>query len=70
MSGQNDERRIHDYLDGRLDAGDRAAFEARLSADEALARRIEELRGVGTALRSPTPELSPGFYARARARFR
>lgn len=63
------DRRIHDYLDGRLSESERAEFEARLADDAGLAERVQRYREIGGALRDDDAELSPGFYARARAEF-
>ncbi len=60
---------LQDYLDGRLDNEARAEFEALMESDPELAERVESYRGIGQALRDEEPELSPGFYSRARARF-
>jgi hypothetical protein len=64
-----EDRRIHDYLDGRLSASERAAFEARLETDPDLAERVRSYRDLGSALRDGDDGLSPGFYTRARAEF-
>ena len=69
MSRDNLEREIHDYLDGRLSAVERVAFEQRLTTDPSLARRLASYGEVRRALREATIEPPPGFYARARARF-
>jgi len=69
MSGRTDDRLLQDYLDGRLEDRERAAFEERLSHEPGLARKLEACREIGRALREDEPELSPGFYTRARARF-
>jgi hypothetical protein len=60
---------IQDYLDDRMSAGERRAFEERLTADGELARRVGDLRAVSQALRHETPDLPPGFYTRLRSRF-
>ncbi len=60
---------LHDYLDGRLSAEERAKAEARLREDDGLARRVAELREIGRTLRADPAELSPGFYTRAKTRF-
>lgn len=61
--------RLQDYIDGRLSADECAAFEKRLRDDPRLAQRLESARSVRAALREETPELSAGFYARARRDF-
>jgi hypothetical protein len=63
------EEMLQDYLDGRLTAEQRAEIETLLGSDEELAGRVEAYREQGRALREDGPELSPGFYTRARARF-
>ncbi len=65
---QDIEARIQDYLDGRLDAGERAAFERKLEGDAALRARVRDLQAAGDALRTGA-ELPPGFHVRARERF-
>ena len=60
---------LHDYLDGRLSAEERAKAETRLREDDGLARRVAELREIGRTLRADPAELSPGFYTRAKTRF-
>lgn len=69
MTRDRNEDRIQDYLDGRLSGAERADFEARLRQDPELARRLDDYRKIGQALREEEPVLSPGFYTRARARF-
>jgi hypothetical protein len=64
-----DERKLQDFLDGRMTDGERAAFQERLERDPELAHRVEAYREIGGALRGGDEELSPGFYTRARARF-
>ena len=63
------DRWLHDYLDGRLSAEERAKAEARLREDDGLARRVAELREIGRTLREDPAELPPGFYTRAKTRF-
>ncbi len=63
------EGRLHDYLDGRLSAEEREAVERLLAEDPALARRVEDWRELGRALREGQQELSPDFHARLRRRF-
>jgi hypothetical protein len=63
------EELLQDYLDGRLSPDARERFEAEIKGDAALAARIEAYREQRRALRTDVPDLSPGFYARARARF-
>jgi hypothetical protein len=60
---------LQDYLDGRLSQGRRKEFEALLERDAELTGRVEACRELGRTLRDDGPELSPGFYTRARARF-
>jgi len=60
---------LQDFLDHRLSPDAREEFEARLEHEPELARRLEDYRAIGHALRGETEELSPGFYTRARARF-
>jgi hypothetical protein len=60
---------LQDYLDGRLSPEERSEFEALLERDAGLAGRVEACREYGRALREDPPELPPGFYTRARARF-
>jgi hypothetical protein len=60
---------LQDYLDDRLDDKARAELEALLACDAELAGRVESGREIGRALRDEEPELPPGFYTRARARF-
>jgi len=64
-----DDGLLNDYLDERLDSTARAAFEARIARDPALARRVELGREIRRALRADGEEPSPAFYARARERF-
>jgi hypothetical protein len=63
------EELLQDYLDGRLSPEARERFEAEIEGDPELAALIEAYREQGRALREETPDLSPGFYTRARARF-
>jgi len=63
------EEMLQDYLDDRLTAEQRTEFETLLESDAELAGRVEACREQGRALREDAPELSPGFYTRARARF-
>ena len=63
------EEMLQDYLDDRLTAEQRTEFERLLESDAELAGRVEANREQGRALREDAPELSPGFYTRARARF-
>jgi hypothetical protein len=60
---------LQDYLDGRLGDEARAEFEAMMESDPELAERVASYNEFGRALREDEPELSPGFYTRARARF-
>ncbi len=63
------DRLVHEYLDGRLGAAEKAEFEGLLRADADLAARVAFLRRVGEVLRHGSAELPPGFVARARSRF-
>ena len=69
MTSEELEQRLQDYLDGRLTDEEREAFEGRIAGDPELARRVEDYRRLGRALREAPAELPPGFVARARARF-
>lgn len=69
MSSERREDRIQDYLDDRLDPAGRAAFEAEMAADPALAKEVGELRAVGEVVRSLDAPLPDGFHGRARDRF-
>jgi len=60
---------LQEYLDGRLSAEQRAAFEARLTREPALRAQLEGALEIRDALSSEPEALSPGFYTRARARF-
>jgi hypothetical protein len=69
VKGRRQDQWLHDYLDGRLSAEERAQAEARIRDDAELARRVEAWRKLGNALREDSAELPPGFYTRAKARF-
>ena len=70
MTKQRDEERaLHDYLDGRLSEEERKRFEARMEREPELARRVAACRDIGRSLREGDEELSPAFYTRARAAF-
>ena len=69
MSREDPKMRIQDYLDGRMNEAERGAFEAQLAGDATLARRVEDYRIAGQALRADPPALSPGFHTRLRARY-
>jgi len=69
MSDPNLEKRIQDYLDGRMASDEIASFEASLERDPALAARVTEYREIGEALRESDTALSPEFFVRTRARF-
>lgn len=60
---------IQDYLDGRMNDGERRAFEERLTTDAELAGRVREFRAISEALGQDATELPPGFHTRLRARF-
>jgi len=63
------DRRIHDYLDGRLAEDEKVEFEKQIAHDAELSERIEEYGRIRSALGEETEELSPGFYTRTRAEF-
>jgi len=63
------QRRIQEFLDGRLETAERQAFEDELRDDPKLAQRVAFLREVGEALRAEPDPLPPGFYTRLGARF-
>jgi outer membrane biosynthesis protein TonB len=63
------ELQIQDYLDDRMNDGERRAFEERLANDDGLAERVNDLRAISEALGQDAPELPPGFHTRLRARF-
>ena len=69
MKERGQDQWLHDYLDGRLSAEERARAEERIREDAELTRRVEAWRKIGHALREDSAELPPGFYTRARARF-
>jgi len=69
VSASEIERALQDYLDGRMSDDERSAFETRLARDRDLAERVAFSREVGDGLREADVGLSPGFHARARARF-
>ena len=54
------------YVLGLLEAGEREAFEARLSGDAALQALVRELRGTVAALAFAAPEAAPPAALRAR----
>jgi anti-sigma factor RsiW len=56
---RGDEETLSDYLDGRLAPAEKAAFEGRLAAEPALARRLRLLRAMRSSLAAgakPMPE--------------
>ncbi len=55
----NGRRETSEYLDGRLRARERARFEARMSADPALAAEVEETRRAVVLARSLPLETAP-----------
>ena len=63
---------LSDYVDGRLDSAEKAAFEARLARDPALAGRLRLLRAMRASLAScgrPMPaDLKAALKREARAR--
>jgi anti-sigma factor RsiW len=65
----DDEKRLQEYLDGRLSESERSAFELRLKADAQLQRKARAALELRKNLREDAAELPPGFYARARERF-
>lgn len=60
----DDELALSDYLDGRLAGAERAAFEARLAAEPALARRLKLLRAMKAGLAAGAPQLPADLKAR------
>jgi anti-sigma factor RsiW len=50
-TSEGDDRKLTGYLDGELDAAERAALEARLGADPALRARLDALRAAGDRTR-------------------
>ena len=70
MNG-NDEV-LTDYIDGRMTPADRAAFEARLASEPALARRLRLTLALRDSLRSTAPrmpaDLKAALKRQARAR--
>ena len=50
-TSEDDDRKLTAYLDGELDAAERAALEARLGADPALRERLEALRAAADRTR-------------------
>lgn len=65
-----DDRRLHDYVDGRLRGDELAEFERRLARDDELARAVAACRAIGDALRDELPDdrPAPGLATRVRAR--
>lgn len=68
MTDRAIERRLADYLDGRMSPPERRAFEELLGERPDLALRVRSATEVGEALREGV-DLPPGFYARGRRRF-
>lgn len=68
----NDEETLSDYVDNRLAREEHRAFEARLKADPALARRARLLRAMKSALAASAPpmpaDLKAALKREARAR--
>jgi hypothetical protein len=63
-----DRERIDRYLDGQLDAGERASFEAALAHDSSLRAEVELQRRIDGALEAAVPHGDPdAILARARA---
>lgn len=62
-----DEERLSQYLDGRLEPGARAAFESRLGAEPALARRLRVLAALKGALRDAAEPAPAALRARLKA---
>ena len=54
-----DEERLTGFLDGRLSPVEAAAFEERLGADPALARRLRLARAARRLLRASAPAMPP-----------
>ena len=69
MTHDAHENELQDYLDGRMAEPRRRAFEARMAADDALARRVRSHRERSASLAGSDESLSPDFYVRLRARF-
>jgi anti-sigma-K factor RskA len=69
MNPERMDRRIHDYLDGRLSGDELAAFERRLQEDPELARTVARYRRLGELVAEEQPELSGAFFTRTRAAF-
>jgi len=65
----DDEKRMQEYLDGRLSESERSEFELRLEADAELQRAARAALELRKLLQEDAAELPPGFYARARERF-
>ncbi len=62
---------VSDYLEGALDAGDRARFEAHLTACDGCSAYLDQMRGTLRLAGSLTPEaLDPVFRARLVDAFR
>lgn len=59
MTPQELERRIHDYVDGELDAKESAAFEEMLAADEALQDEVASIRGLIAMAQDLPPTMAP-----------
>jgi len=53
----NDEELLSEYVDGRLTPAAKAAFEARLKAEPALARRARALKALKSALAGSAPKM-------------
>jgi anti-sigma factor RsiW len=59
----NDEELLSDYVDGRLAPAAKAAFEARLKASPALARRARTLKAMKSALAGSAPKMPADLKA-------
>lgn len=63
--------RLHDYLDGELDASAREAFEQELAADPALKAQLEALRSLRSELEAlPAPQPTAEFGDQVMAQLR
>ena len=69
---RGDEETLTDYLDGRMESAEKAAFEGRLAAEPALQRRLRLLRAMRDLLasgaRAMPDDLKSALKSEARAR--